>query len=294
MIGVLSEHDLLRRKPYLLVFLFLAFSFLSSSLKAQKESKVNRVIALAPHSVELLYLLGVGDRIIATTSFADYPEEAKSITVVGGYNGIQIEKVLSLQPDLVIAWEDGNKLDDIVQLERLGLNVHRSKTKVLKEIATEILNMGELLGIQDKAKQEAERFLSGLSELTSQYKDKKPVRFFYQLWSEPLRAMAAKSWINEMLVGCGGVNIFDASIGDYPQVSIENVIEKMPEVIIIPSHHGHGLGEGDFWQEWPEIPAVSNQHIFYVNGDLLHRFSVRTLQGMQQICDRLEAVRRHQ
>ena len=68
----------------------------------------------------------------------------------------------------------------------------------------------------------------------------------------PLRAMAAKSWINEMLTGCGGENIFNASIGDYPQVSIENILSEKPDVIIIPSHHGNGLGEGDFWQKWPE------------------------------------------
>lgn len=253
--------------------------------------KAKRIIALSPHSVELLYLLGVGDRIIATTSFADYPEEAKSIPVIGGYNGIQIEKVLSLQPDLVIAWESGNKLDDLNQLERLGLNVYRSQTNKLSEIANEIRRLGELIGIQNRANKEADKFLAGLSQLKEQYSSKPPIRFFYQLWNEPLRAMAGKSWINEMLLGCGGKNIFDKSVGDYPQVSLENVIAEKPEVIVIPSHHGHGLGEGDFWKEWPEIPAVKHKRIIYVDGDLLHRFSVRTLQGMKNICEHFEHIR---
>lgn len=277
-------------RPIMRCLLLLAI-FCVPSVSSASEIKVERIIALSPHSVELLFLLGVGDKIVATTSFADYPEAAKAIPVIGGYNGIQIEKVLSLKPDLVIAWEGGNKMDDIAQLERLGINVYRSKTNSLSEIADEILSLGNLIGVQLKAKEESEKFLYGLASLKKQYANKESVRFFYQLWSEPLRAMAAKSWINEMLVGCGGENIFDASIGDYPQVSIENVLAEQPEVIIIPSHHGHGLGEGDFWQKWPEVPAVKNNKMFYVDGDLLHRFSVRTLEGMRDVCEKLESVR---
>ncbi len=251
-----------------------------------------RIIALSPHSVELIYLLGAGERIVATTSFADYPEAAKSIPVIGGYNGIQIEKVLVLKPDLIIAWESGNKADDLVQLERLGFKVYRSQTRNLSGIADEILRLGELLGLPERARSEADRFMTRLDSIKAQHAHKQTVRFFYQLWNEPLRAMAAQSWINEMLVGCGGQNIFDASIGDYPQVSIESVLERKPEAIVIPSHHGHGLGEGDFWLKWPEIPAVQNRQVFYINGDIVHRFSVRALDGMQTICEHFDEVRR--
>ena len=250
-----------------------------------------RIIALSPHSVELIFLLGAGDRIIATTSFADFPEAAKLIPVIGGYNGIQIEKVLSLKPDLIVAWESGNKADDLVQLERLGFKVYRSQTRNLAGIADEILNLGQLLDLEDRARSEAEAFNRRLAELKASNAVKRPVAFFYQLWSEPLRTIAGKSWINEMLVGCGGVNIFDETVGDYPQASMETVLERKPEVIIIPSHHGHGLGEGDFWKKWPEIPAVKNQHMYYVDGDILHRFSVRALQGMQTICAHFDQVR---
>lgn len=271
------------------VFTFLWLASLSAAPLAAKDKQ--RLIALSPHSVELLFLLGAGERIIATTSFADYPEAAKNIPVIGGYNGIQIEKVLVLKPDLIIAWEGGNKADDITQLERLGFEVYRSQTRDLSGIADELLRLGELLGLQERAKLEADKFTSGLAQLKADHAGKDKLTFFYQLWSEPLRAMAAQSWINEMLEGCGGQNIFDGTTGDYPQVSIETVLAHQPDVIIIPSHHGHGQGEGDFWHNWPEIPAVKNQHIFYVDGDLLHRFSVRTLQGMQTVCEHFDQAR---
>ena len=277
-------------KPVLITLLLLFVSAATYADTGVEPSK-QRIIALSPHSVELIFLLGAGDRIIATTSFADYPEAAKSIPVIGGYNGIQIEKVLALKPDLIVAWESGNKADDLAQLERLGFKVYRSQTRNLAGIADEILNLGKLMGLKSRAKAEAEAFTQRLASLKAANIEKRPVPFFYQLWNDPLRTMAGKSWINEMLVGCGGRNIFDESIGDYPQVSIETVLERKPEAIIIPSHHGHGLGEGDFWQKWPEIPAVKNQHIYYVNGDILHRFSVRALDGMQTICTHFDQVR---
>lgn len=279
------------RLPFF-VLMLMSLSLMHSAFATDKPStSAQRIIALSPHSVELIFLLGAGERIIATTSFADYPEAAKSIPVIGGYNGIQIEKVLALKPDLVVAWESGNKADDIAQLERLGFQVYRSQTRNLSGIADEIMRLGELLGLKAAASKAADQFTTRLAELKAENAGKQSVQFFYQLWSEPLRAMAGKSWINEMLVGCGGQNIFDASIGDYPQVSIESVLEKKPEVIIIPSHHGHGLGEGDFWKKWPEIPAVKDNHIFYINGDILHRFSVRALEGMQTICEHFDQVR---
>jgi vitamin B12 transport system substrate-binding protein len=277
-------------KPVIMALL-LVFVIADTYANNTVERRQQRIIALSPHSVELIYLLGAGDRIIATTSFADYPEAAKSIPVIGGYNGIQIEKALALEPDLIVAWEGGNKADDLVQLERLGLKVYRSQTRNLAGIADEILNLGKLMDLEERAKAEADSFIDRLATIKAANTGKPPVAFFYQLWSEPLRTMAGKSWINEMLTGCGGRNIFDESAGDYPQVSMETVLEREPDAIIIPSHHGHGSGEGDFWQKWPEIPAVKNKHIYYVNGDILHRFSVRALDGMQTICALFDQVR---
>jgi vitamin B12 transport system substrate-binding protein len=258
----------------------LCFSGLS---QADEKKGAQRIIALAPHAVELLYMLGAGDRIIATTQYADYPAEAKDIPRIGGYSGIQIERVLELKPDLIIAWKGGNKDQDIEQMQALGLPVYLSITKNLDDIPK--------LGLQDTAKQSAQTFNRQLAQIREENKGKPKVTVFYQLWSEPLRAMAAGSWINELVTGCGGVNIFSDTSLDYPQVSIENVLLEKPEVIIIPSQHGSKVEAGEKWASWPEIPAVKNQHIHFINGDILHRFSGRILQGMQAVCDVLDQAR---
>ena len=269
----------------------LSLLLLSNISHSEEEKPAQRIIALAPHAVELLYMLGAGDRIIGSTEYADYPEEAKNIPRIGGYSGVQIERVLELKPDLIIAWKGGNRAQDIEQMQALGLPVYLSITKKLDDIPKEMLALGKKLGLQQKAKASALAFNTQLAQLREANQTKTPVTIFYQLWSEPLRAVSAGSWINELLTGCGGVNIFDDASLDYPLVSIETVLIGKPEVIIIPSQHGSQAGDGDKWAPWPEIPAVKNKQIHFINGDILHRFSGRILQGMQAVCDVLDQAR---
>jgi len=266
-------------------------SFEARALPEVKDAQ--RIVALSPHSVELLYALGVGDRIVATTEFADYPEEANHIERIGGYHGIQTERIMELKPDLIVAWEGGNRSEDLALLASLGLPVYRSETKRLRHIADEVLALGKMTGKETQAQQLVQSFHQQLDELTRANKDKAPVTFFYQLWAAPLRTISTASWINEMLAICGGQNITtDTELG-YPQVSLESVLLGQPQAIIIPSQHGHDNGEisGLDWNQWPEIPAVKNQHIYRINGDILHRFSLRVVDATQELCNTFDKVR---
>lgn len=253
--------------------------------------QINRIIALSPHSVEMLFVLGAGDRIIATTKYSNYPAEAENIPRIGGYNGIQIERVLALKPDLIIAWMDGNKIEDIEKMEQLGLNVYRSKTRSLDNIPNELIKLGKLIGLVDSAEKAAKAFNARLQTIRLNNDTKPAVRFFYQLWDEPLRAMAAGSWINTVMAACGGENVFNDTALDYPEVSIENVLIASPEMFIIPSHHGTETAGVDKWRKWPEIPAIANDQVYFIDGDLLHRFSTRVLDGMDKVCTAFDKVR---
>ena len=221
-----------------------ALFVLSCEARALPEVKdAQRIVALSPHSVELLFALGVGDRIVATTEFADYPQAANQIERIGGYHGIQTERILELKPDLIVAWEGGNRSEDLALLESLGLPIYRSETKRLRQIADEVLALGKLTNTLETATAIVKRFNDQLDMLTNGNKDKAPVTFFYQLWAAPLRTISTASWINEMLAICGGQNITaDTELG-YPQVSLESVLLGQPQAIIIPSQHGHDNGE---------------------------------------------------
>lgn len=279
--------------------LILSLTILVTSVLANAEyplpevRNAQRIIALSPHSVELLYALGVGDRVIGTTDFADYPEAANNIERVGGYHGIQTERIVELQPDLIVAWEGGNKADDLNMLESLKLPVYRSETKRLRQITEEIKALGILTGTEKKAKELIQLFHSELDHLTESHKEKEKVTFFYQLWSAPIRTISKGSWINEMLEICGGENIINDPNLDYPQISLETVLLSEPQAIIIPSSHGHDNGKlsGLDWKKWPEIPAVKNNHIYRINGDILHRFSLRVIEATQVLCKTFDGIR---
>ena len=274
----------------LLLAVAMALVSLAGRAEQTKIEVAERIIALSPHSVEMLFLLGAGDKIVGTLDYADYPEQAKAIPRIGGHEGIQLDRLLELEPDLVIVWQTGNQNRDIARIEDFGIPLYISETKRLADIPKELLELAELVGAASEGKALAEAYNKRLRDLRAHYSGRSKVRFFYQLWSDPLRTVASGSWINELFDGCGGENVFSSTTSDYPQVSLESVIEKQPQVIVVPSHKGKKIPM-DMWLDWPEIPAVKNQQMIFFDGDLLHRFSYRTLDGMQQICERFDEIR---
>lgn len=277
-----EEFTKIMLKP-LLVLSLCCWSLQSMAAPAQ------RIIALSPHAVEMLYAVGAGQNIVATTDYADYPEAAKAIPRIGGYYGIQMEQVIALNPDLVVVWGSGNKAEDITQITQLGFRVYNSDPKNLAAVATELEELGKLTGYDTQAKQVAQQYLHALERLTKENAAKSAPKVFYQLWSNPLMTVSKNSWIQQIIDVCHGDNVFYDAAGDYPQVSLENVLLESPEVILQSQDEGnvHGLD----WAKWSEIPAVKQQHIYQLNADLLHRASPRALLGVQALCAALDNAR---
>ncbi|WP_434953392.1 cobalamin-binding protein [Shewanella sp. HL-SH4] len=248
-----------------------------------------RIVALSPHGVEMLYAIGVGDRIVATTDHADYPESAKFIPRIGGYYGIQIERIIELNPDLVVVWASGNKLEDINQIKQLGFTVFNSDPKSLDDVATEIEQLGQLTGQAQQAQKVADDYRQHLAEIRQQNTLKSKVKVFYQLWSTPLMTVSKGSWIEHIIGACNGANVFYEAASEYPQISIENVLLTNAEVILQSQDEGNAMGVN--WSQWPELPAVKHKHIYQLDADVLHRASPRVLQGIKLVCDALDKAR---
>ncbi|WP_193050835.1 cobalamin-binding protein [Pseudoalteromonas undina] len=250
-----------------------------------------RIVALAPHIVENLYAIGAGDLIVGTLDYADYPQEATKIERIGGYNGISIEKLLMLKPDMVIAWKSGNQAEDLAQIKRLGIELHLSNPRYIEGVAKEILKLGRLTGHIEQSKKVAEAFTAKLNAIKAAQHNKTMLTGFYQLWPEPMMTVSKNTWINQLIETCQVTNVFADSDTDYPQISIENVIVTKPQVIIIPDEKSKRVIPTVNWQQWPEIPAVKYEQFISVNADLLHRFSPRMLDGLAQMCDKIEVSR---
>ncbi|WP_440055349.1 cobalamin-binding protein [Pseudoalteromonas sp. T1lg65] len=267
--------------------LFLLLLLNVSAPTFSTENPAKRIIALAPHIVENLFAIGAGEQIVGTVAYADYPEAAKTIQRIGGHHGIQLEQVLALQPDLVIAWASGSKKEDIEKLQQLGIKVIYSDAKRIDKIADELRQFGQLTGKVAEAEQLAVEFTSKLEKLRTHYQGAKKITVFYQLWPSPLMSVGGNSWLQQVLEVCSVNNVFADSTTDYPQLSIENVLSKKPQVMILPQEKTDQEIANIDWQNWPEIPAVKHQQFISVDADLLHRFSYRMLEGTSDLCAKL-------
>ena len=249
------------------------------------------IVTLAPHIVEILYEIDAGEEIVGTIEYSDFPQQANNIPVIGGYHGLQIEKIVALNPDVIFAWRSGNKATDLEQLARLGFTIIYSNPSKIDNVASELRQFGHVLNKQALAEQAATNFEITLATIRQQYANKKPIKVFYQLWSQPMMTINKNTWIHQLVEICQGNNVFANSTSDYPQISIENVVVAKPELIIIADEKSKTIQPLIQWQKWPEIPAVKANAFIHVNADLLHRFSTRMLSGLDDMCSKIDNTR---
>jgi vitamin B12 transport system substrate-binding protein len=277
--------------------LILAMFFISIMTKSYAENdestkpKAQRIVALAPHIVEMLFDIGAGNKIVGAVAYSDYPKAALDIPRVGSYHGMQIEKLLALNPDLVIVWKSGNSQSDIDKIERLGIKVVFSNPVDIDDVATELRYFGGLTGNEKQAETVALAYEKRLKKLRVENKDKQPIAIFYQLWSEPMMTINGTTWINQLIEVCQGVNVFKSNPTPYPKISTENVIVAQPHLIVLPDENSKKPQPIINWLKWPEIPAVKNNKFINVDADLLHRFSTRMLSGIEDMCEKIDQHR---
>lgn len=251
------------------------------------------ILALSPHVVELLFAVGAGKQIIATTEFADYPEAAKAIPRIGNYSRLQIERVVELQPDVIIAWKTGNPADDLARLESLGFKLVYSDPKSLEDIASEMLKFGAISGNSETAKKAADDYANQLNVIKQKYQNKPMITVFYELWSRPLSTVAKGSWPQLHLDVCKAKNPFYKAANSYPQVGIEQVLVHNIDLIIQPLSENQTDKEGFNWHQWRALKAVKHNQIIIPDADQLHRMTPRLLGELEKLCEQIEQSRKY-
>lgn len=277
---------------YLLIALMSLICTANANDKIDNNDKP-RIIALAPHIVEMLFDIGAGEQIIATTEHADYPESAKTIPRIGSSLRIQLERVIELQPDLIIAWKSGNPSDDLARIKQLGFNVVYSQPYTFEDVAKELRLFGKLSGHAEQAEKVAQKFLTDLSVIKNRYQTKQPLLGFYEVWSRPLTTIASGSWPQQFLNVCNISNPFYSANARYPQVNIEQVLQANVDIIIQPLSENQVDKEGYPWQKWPVIPAVKHQQIIKLDADVVHRMTTRSLNALTDLCEQAAKSRNY-
>lgn len=252
---------------------------------------VERIISLAPSLTELVYAAGAGDKLVGVVEYSDYPPQAIDLPIVGRFDSLNLERILQLKPDLVVAWQSGNPRASVARLKQFGLTVYIAEPKKLESIPSHIEKLAVLAGTEATAADAINQFQTTYSTLLTEYGDKPLVKIFYQVWDAPLITSGGNELINDIISLCGGSNIFEELKLVAPKVSDEAVLARDPEVIIASGMDIERPEWLDDWKKWPNLGAVAKNNLFSIPPDLLQRHTPRALIGAQQMCANIESAR---
>ncbi len=249
-----------------------------------------RIVALAPSLTELTYDAGAGERLVGVVRFSDYPAAARRVAQVGDASRVDIERIVALKPQLVLAWKSGNQAGDIGKLSRLGYAVFVTEPVRLADIARVLRAIGTLAGTAAAAQHAARAFEHGIWSLRSRYAGLRKIRALYEVWPRPFITVSGRHMISDVLALCGGENVFADARGLTPSVSLEAVVAARPDVVVGGARAG---SEADFRREWRRSPVAVLRSLpaFYVDPDLIQRQTPRILEGAKTICAALDSVR---
>jgi iron complex transport system substrate-binding protein len=253
------------------------------------ERPATRIISLAPHITEQLFAIGAGDRIVGTTEHADYPPAAVAIPRVGRAHSLDLERIATLRPDLVVIWGSGFPPATVASVERLGVPVFISEPRTLGDVARSLERLGVLTG-RDGASAAAQ-FNAKVDALRRQYSARAPVRVFYQVWAAPLMTLSGRHVINEAIELCGGRNVFASLIPVAPQVSTEAVVAADPQVIITAEPAGRLSTALSEWQRFPTLAATRHQQFVTLDADRINRHGPRLADEIATLCAAIERTR---
>ncbi|MCP4366597.1 MAG: cobalamin-binding protein [Deltaproteobacteria bacterium] len=292
----------MKYKSYILiVFLIFCILFPVSNIYASKlltdqmGRKVTipdnpiRVVSLAPSITEIVFVLGHKNRLVGVTRFSDFPETAKKLPKVGSYVHLDLEKIISLKPDLCIAIKDGNPKVVVDRLESLNIPVYVVNPRNLETVMKTITEIGSLLNSNEKAHSVVKNMKSRIQNVKAKTSNViyRP-RVFFQIGISPIVSVGTHTFAHELIELAGGTNLSKGPI-PYPRFSKEQVLSLSPEVFIITSMTRNTIFERvkKEWSKWPSLPAVRDKRIHLEDSNLFDRPTPRLVAGLEHLARRI-------
>lgn len=265
----------------LTVTLLCSFLVTFTALGAPK----HRVISLSPANTELAYAAGLGDSLVAASAYSDYPEQAKTLEQVSDWQGLNVERIIALKPDLILAWRGGNPQRALDQLASFGIPIIYFDPQTIDEVIGAVNELSQYSSKPEVAQQNVESMQTKLAN----YKNKtavdiKPKKVFIQLGTQPLFSAGNHTLQNDVVTFCGGENIFANSAVPWPQVSREQVLTRKPDVIIMTGSKEQEKVVRDFWRSQLNVPIIR------LNEDWFHRAGPRIINATEQLCEQLNSL----
>lgn len=259
------------------------------ALACASAAAADRVVALAPHLAELTCAVGACERLVGVVAYTDAPPHAAALPQVGDAFSVNLEALLRLQPDLVLAWDGGTAPATVERLRGLGLRVETVAIRDLDGIGDALAQAGTYIGATAAA-QAVDAFRRRLDDLRARYRDRARLRAFYQTETAPAFSVNRRSPIHEALALCGADNVFADLPALAAAVGRESVIAARPDVVV-HSQQEDLAAIADYWARMPQMPPSDPRRRVVVDGNTLTRQSPRMLDGVEQLCEGLDRVR---
>ena len=241
-----------------------------------------RVVTLAPHLAELVFAAGAGDALVAVSAYSDHPDEVAALPIIGDAFVVDQELLALIEPDILLAWESGTPRHVVAELKNQGYRVEVIRTRSLGDVALALEAIGQLTGFAAAAGQAAAEYRQGLSALTDRYSAEEPISVFYQIQKRPLYSVNGDHYVSELIGLCGGQNIFSDLVNLAPLVSVEAVIERNPEILLVSSDsEENALNE---WDRWPDMAANRFGNRYVMQADEIGRPTPRLLLAGAALC----------
>ncbi|UVM51183.1 cobalamin-binding protein [Pseudomonas sp. B21-015] len=240
---------------------------------------VERVVTLAPSLSEIVVELNSADLLVGVLDAGERPAELKDIPSVGRYGQLDIERLLSLKPDLLLLWPGGVGPAQREQLKRLNIPTYVVEPHNLEQLTVQIEAIATQLGRSERGVSLAESLRQRLDSLRQRYRRNEPLRVFYQVWDRPLYTVGGSQIISDALEVCGARNVFANLPQPAPQVSVEAVLQRNPEVILAGDQ-----AQLDAWKAWPQVTAVARGQLLLVIDKGLERPSGQMIEATAKLC----------
>lgn len=249
-----------------------------------------RVVSLAPSLTEIAYAAGAGATLVGTVEYSDYPAAARSLPRVGDGWRVDVEQVLALRPDVVLAWSSGTPQATIERLEAVGLRVVPVSTFRLADVSAALRLIGQLAGTQSVAEAAAARFDAEIRRLRERHAGASLLTVFIQIDDQPLFTVGGRHVLSEVVELCGGRNVFANLPQVAPQVDVEAVLARDPQVIL--STDDTVADPAAEWRRWPQLVAVRAGAVYALPSDFVARATPRLVEGVAATCAALDDARR--
>ncbi len=252
-----------------------------------------RIVSLSPGATAMLFAAGGGARVVGTPEFSEEPAAARDIARIGDSHGFDLEKILALHPDVVVAWTGAFSAAQLQQFERAGLSVYRHRVARLDDLPVALRRLGSLLDTAPVANAAADALQSRIAALRTQYQRKLKPRVLLQIWDHPVYTLGGEQLISDAIEACGYQNLYAELRAAAPAVSLESVAARDPDVIVAVASDGHSAQDWlNQWRALPKLSAVRHGRLLSFVDARLSRLGPEAVSATESLCAQLAANER--